>query len=409
MSGPGVVIVSTYPPEHCGVGRDAFQLVQSLRALRETRVVANRTGDPPLPDPLVFRGWQKGDWRYPFRVVSAVRDAQPDRRAVVHVMHHFFLYGGPRTVLLFPLLVLLLRWNGYRTVVQFQSVIDPNRIEPIRGLALERWRPSIFPRALRGFYRTLGRWADGVVVCTRSMRDLLVDQYHLDPQRVWVVPVGWQLSLPRLAASESAAPSSADRARAVVFHGFLDPTKGLGVLLEAFARLVADYPQLTLTFAGEVSPQLGPAGATFLDGLRRAARELGVEDRVRFTGYLDPRELDAVLGTAEILVLPYTMKFSHGGSASLSRLASAGKPLVASRISRFSDELHDGDDALLVSPGSVEELSTALRRLLSDPELETRLGARLRELASHRTWAESAAVLDRIVYPAVMDRGAKST
>ncbi len=402
-----MVIVSTYPPEHCGVGRDAFQLVQSLRALRETRVVANRTGDPPLPDPLVFRGWRKDDWRYPFRVVSAVRNAHPGRDAVVHVMHHFFLYGGPPTVPLFPLLVLLLRLNGYRTVVQFQSVIDPSRIEPVAGLALERWPPRILPRLLRGFDRILGRWSDGVVVCTRSMRDSLVDQYHLDAGRVWVVPVGWQFSRAPPVASESAKVVSPDRTRALVFHGFLDPTKGLDVLLPAFALLAPDFPQLSLTFAGEVSPQLGAGGPAFVAALRQRARELRVEDRVRFTGFLDAAELDELLRTAEILVLPYTMRFSHGGSASLSRLASTGKPLVASRISRFADELHDGQDALLVTPGSVGELSAAVRRLLSDPELEARLGAHLRELASHRTWAESASVLDRTVYPAVVDRRAR--
>lgn len=402
-----MVIVSTYPPEHCGVGRDAFQLVQSLRALREVRVVANRTGGPPLPDPLVFRGWWKDDWRYPFRIVSSVRAADPDRTAVVHVMHHFFLYGGRRTVPLFPLLVFLLRLNGYRSVVQLQSVIDPRRIEPVSGLALERWPPGIFPRLLRGFYRILGRWSDGVVVCTRSMRDILVDEYHLNARRVWIVPVGWQLSQAAPVPPLSGGDSPTSRKRALVFHGFLDPTKGLEVLLRAFALLVPDFPQLSLTFAGEVSPQLGGDGPTFVEALRQLARELHVEDRVRFTGYLDAAELDGLLRTAEIFVLPYTMRFSHGGSASLSRLASTGKPLVASRISRFADELHDGEDALLVTAGSVGELSAAIRRLLSNRELGARLGARLRELASHRTWAASAAVLDRTVYPAVVERGAR--
>ena len=401
MSAPPVALVSTYPPEHCGVGRDAFQLVRALRSRRNVRVFVNRTAEPPLPDPSVVVTWRKNDVFYPVRVARRLRRAYPRRDPVVHVMHHFFLYGGPATVPLFFLLALLLRLEGFRTVVQFQSVVDPDRVERVSELRVDRLPRGLLARLLGTYYRGIARFCAGTVVCTRSMRELLVGRYGLDPRRVWVVPVGWQV--PDREA-ESGSPVRTERGRAIVFHGFLDPTKGLEVLLDAFDEIAEALPDVTLVFAGELSPQLGASAEPYLASLRRRDSARRRATRIRFTGFLDGPALSAELGRATAFALPYTMLFSHGGSASLSRIASVGRPVVASRISRFDEELRDGETALLVPPGRPKELAEALRRVLTDGELARRLGENLRRLAARRTWEESARLLDEEVYAQIAPR-----
>lgn len=409
MSGrPTVVIVSTYPPEHCGVGRDAFQVVQPLRELRPVRVVANLADGTSLPDPSVEMVWRKNDPFYPWRIVNAVRRAAPDRRSIVHVFHHFFLYGGPLTVPLFPAAVLLLRLQGYRIVVQFQSVIDLDGME-WNGRAPSGLVRLVLIFLLRRFYRGVAGFSDAIVICTPSMRDLLIKAYHIAGRKLWLVPVGWQLSTTALSRDEAKRGLGLKGHRVILFHGFLDPTKGLDHLLEAFAELVLRFPDLMLVLAGETSPTAGMAGVTFVDHLRLRCRDMNLETRVRFTGYLDNTDLDRALAASDVIVLPYTMRFSHGGSASLSRIAGVGRPLVVSRISRFIDELVDEESALFVTPGDTRELSVAISRILEDPAFAESLGSNLASLARRRTWGTSARLLDQQVYPTSPSSSSTST
>jgi glycosyltransferase involved in cell wall biosynthesis len=55
--------------------------------------------------------------------------------------------------------------------------------------------------------------------------------------------------------------------------------------------------------------------------------------------------------------------------------ASAGKPLLASRIGGLQDIVVDGETGLLVTPGDIDALRRALARLIGDGELRERLGA----------------------------------
>ena len=389
-----LVVVSTYPPEHCGVGRDAFAFVQEVRALRPVEVVGNAVaGGTPVEPEAVF-AWTKDDLAYPWQILRAVRRAAPGGKGIVHVFHHFFLYGGPATILEFPLLLLLLRICGYRVVVQFQSVIEPDQLDsaPVEGLPVRPGGAAIW--VLRKFYRWCDRLSERLVVCTASMERLLGTVYGVAPGRVVVVPVGWQrpkAAAPALARDSVAGPT-------VMFHGFLDPTKGLDDLIDAVALASATDPDLRLVFAGEVSPHLAHDAETFLAGLRARLERHGISARARFTGYLDAEALREVLDTADLVVLPYTMRYSHGGSAVLSRVAGLGRPLVATRISRFDDELEDGVDALLVPPKDPAAIASAIHRLRTEPGLASRLGRAVREVAEGRGWDRSARIAQSQVY-----------
>ena len=400
-----IVVISTYPPEHCGVGRDAHQLVQALRRRREVIVLANEVAGAEPNRPEAEFAWRKNDLRFPFRLVRRLQQVAPGRGRIVHVFHHFFLYGGPATVLEFPLLVLLLRLRGYRVVVQYQSIVDPLELAAHgpEGLALP---PGGISRLLlERFYRAVDRWSDRLVVCTRSMSDRLVRIYGAPPSRVRIVPVGWRRSAERSSADGKASLGLAGR-KVLLFHGFLDPTKGLDDLIVAFARSAGRDPVWELVLAGEPSPHLPEGGRPFLEQLRSVAAKNGVAERMRLTGYLDEEALTLALASADLVVLPYTMQYSHGGSAVLSRVASLGRPLIATRISRFADELTDGAQALLVPPRDPAALAAAIDRLLNDPQLAARLGASLRQLAETRTWDRSADLLESEVYAPLERSGA---
>lgn len=396
-----VIFVSTYPPEHCGIGRDTFLLTKSLQDLRPVSVMANIVPGAALEEGSVSRVWRKNELRYPLAIVRKIERISKPSEAIVHLHHHFNLYGGPPTVALFPLLLILLRTRGYRVVVHFHSVIDPRELGGLMVPGTQRSSKWLVTRLLRVFVRLVASYSDRQVVCTASMRDMLVERYGLAAGKVSVMPVGWYEVDPASLKPPTKETLGLAQQTVIMFHSFLDPTKGLEDLLRAFASIHRSHPNTHLVLAGEVAPNSGAAGRAYVRALEKQVSDLSIQDAVTFMGYQDEANLTRTLAAADIFVLPYTMLASLGGSGSLSRLAGFGKPLVASRITRFADEIIDGETGLLVTPGHPEEIAAALQRLLDDPTLANRLGENLRSLAARRTWRASAELLDRTLYPSL--------
>lgn len=138
--------------------------------------------------------------------------------------------------------------------------------------------------------------------------------------------------------------------------------KGVDLVIEALARLATGHPGLRLLVVGH-----GPEQAA----LQALASRLGVAERVVFAGPVADAELAAHYHLASVFVMPSRF---IGAEASVEGLGlvyleamAAGLPVVAGRSGGVPDIVHDGENGLLVDPGSVAELVAALHGLLSDP------------------------------------------
>jgi L-malate glycosyltransferase len=163
----------------------------------------------------------------------------------------------------------------------------------------------------------------------------------------------------------------------VVFTGRLHPQKSLDVILDAWPN-VASRTAANLILVGQ-----GPERVR----LEERVRELGVVDRVQFTGAVDdPAE---ILRAADVFVLP---SVAEGMSNSLLEAMATGLPCLASNIGGNTDLLEGGTGILVPSqdPGA---WSAALLNVLENPDLAHRLG----ETARRRIDAEFA-------LPVVIDR-----
>lgn len=116
-----------------------------------------------------------------------------------------------------------------------------------------------------------------------------------------------------------------------------------------------------------------------LEGVAQAA---GVADRVVFTGARD--DARAVLGAADAALLPSRWE---GLPLVALEVAAGGVPLVATAVRGVRELLTDGVDALLVPAGDDAAMATAVRRVLGDPVLASRLVAGGRAIAADSTEA----------------------
>ena len=169
----------------------------------------------------------------------------------------------------------------------------------------------------------------------------------------------------------------------VGFLGTLKPWHGLGSLLEAFAGLDDELPRAQLLLVGD-----GPER----ESLEARASQLGISQRVHFTGAVAPETVPAWLASMDVAVAPYPpLESFYFSPLKLYEYLAAARPVIASRLGQISEVVEDGVSGLLVKPGCPMELRAALLRLAGDPELGKALGLAGRDwVLAHRTWRAAA-------------------
>lgn len=176
----------------------------------------------------------------------------------------------------------------------------------------------------------------------------------------------------------------------VLFVGRLEPRKGAKYLLRAFPAIRSEVPSARLIMVGG-----GP-----LSNYYRSHLPPGCGDRVVFAGRVSGEALARHYATADVFCSPATGGESFG--IVLTEAMSAGAVVVASRIAGYSAVARDGETALLVAPGSPEEIAAAVVRLARDEALRRRLTEAARRDVRQYAWERvTGRILD--IYRSVAD------
>lgn len=211
--------------------------------------------------------------------------------------------------------------------------------------------------SLRAPLRALVRASDAVTAVSNFTAARLRALAPEVPVRV--IPFGVSVS-PGAPQPAAGAPSTSLR---LLFIGRLVERKGLAVLLDALAQC----PGVSLEVLGD-----GPLRGA----LERRAARLG--ERVTFRGFVSAEEKARALAACDALVLPAVVDSlgdTEGQGVVLLEAMAVGKPVVASAAGGIVDLVRDEVEGLLVPPGDVAALATAVRRLGTDQGLCARLGA----------------------------------
>ena len=168
--------------------------------------------------------------------------------------------------------------------------------------------------------------------------------------------------------------------------------KGQPLLLEAVQALLRAGKSVRLLIVGS-----GPDEAR----LRERAGQLGVAEQVEWTGYLpDPME---AIERSDICVLA---SYNEGFPNVVVEYFAAGRPVVATAVGGVPEIVRQGENGLLVPPGSAGALSEALARLVDDSELRRRMGRNGRALVERELTVDVEVGRTQEVYDRVLrERG----
>ncbi len=143
--------------------------------------------------------------------------------------------------------------------------------------------------------------------------------------------------------------------------GRLAPEKKVDVILKAVAKVVEEFPTITLVITGHGSVE---------GSLKKLAADLGIEKNVRFLGFVDSALLPKLYRASDAYVL---MSTAETQSLSLMQAFAAGVPALTARSRGLVDYTPE-DCGFLIEPGNVDELASRISLLLNDPEIRERMG-----------------------------------
>ena len=156
--------------------------------------------------------------------------------------------------------------------------------------------------------------------------------------------------------------------------GRLDPEKGVLETVEAFARVNREYQDSELVVVG--TGELRQPAAVLAD-------ELGIANRVRFTGQMTPEQIAEELASAHVFLQHSRSHLgsSEGFGVTLTEAGASGLPLVVSRLGGMVDQVKDNVNGILFAPGDLAAQARAMLRLAGDEPLRLRLGEAARGLS----------------------------
>ncbi len=204
---------------------------------------------------------------------------------------------------------------------------------------------------------------EAVTSPSRKAADFLETETNLD--HVHAISCGIDAALYRPNFERSAE-------NRIIFVGRVSGEKHIEVLLRA---MVVIDPSLDakLEIVG---------GGDQMNQLKQMARDLGIQDRVTFTGYVTDEQLREALTRSTVFAMPSIAELQS--IATMEAMASA-LPIVAANAMALPHLVHEGENGYLFEPGSSQDLADKLSRVLRLPDAELRhmKEASLRYIAAH--------------------------
>ncbi len=334
-------LACTAPPQIGGIGQVAYDEVVGLceRGVKAV-LISSQSGSANVPG--IKQEVNADIIRLPtyIQVGNAAVVRGLDRMvADADILHlHYPWYGVAERLLLAP--------PKKPTVVTFHM-----------DAQADDWRGGMFSLHRRLIQPRLLRHATRILVSSRDYAEHSSLTSLIPELKNKIIQLPFALDTDFFSPQKNVIQSLEDDAQ-IFFVGGLDKAhhfKGLSLLLQAMVRLP---PSVKLTIVGDGEER--PA-------FEREVQAGGLVSRVTFLGRLSREALRDAYRDAHVLAFPSMSAAEAFGLVALEAQA-CGVPVVASRLPGVRTVVRDGETGILVTPGSVPELTHGLATLLKDQE-----------------------------------------
>lgn len=237
-------------------------------------------------------------------------------------------------------------------------------------------------RVKKRFRRRFFMHSGKVVAVTEGIKEALISEYKLPSEKIVVIHNGANVDLFReidMIKCKRQLGLNINN-RYVCFSGNLAPWQGLETLIKATPTLIEQIPEARILILG--------------DGMMRGklegmVKELNMESRFIFTGWVPYNDVPTYINSSEVCVAPF-VKQRICSPIKIYEYLSCGKPVIASFI-RNLDFLKDTKSGILVKPDDPEDLGNALIEVMMNKNKSKEMGTRGRQyVINEHSWLSVA-------------------
>lgn len=250
----------------------------------------------------------------------------------------------------------------------------PVIVHTFHGHVLHGYYGPLKNGLLRRLEQSLAWCTDRLVTVSEEVKRDLIDYGIAPAEKITVIPLGFDLdpflNSHSLHSDFRREMGLGDDIKLVGIVGRIFPIKNHALFLESAARISAQEPGARFVIVGD--GVLRPA-------LEQQARELGIADRVLFTGWR--RDLPRIYADLDLLVVSSD---NEGTPVSAIEAMASSCPVVATRVGGLPDLISDHRTGLLVPPRDADALAGAVVDLLRSPEMVREFCQNAREAVRQR-------------------------
>ena len=158
-----------------------------------------------------------------------------------------------------------------------------------------------------------------------------------------------------------------DNEKIILYVGRLVYEKGVQHLIAAMPKILSNYNDAKLIIAGR---------GGMMDGLRAEASNLGLNDKIYFTGYLNSKQVQKMYKCADVAVFPST--YEPFGIVALEAML-AGVPTVVSDVGGLDEIVTHGVDGMKSYAGNANSIADSVTALLYDHQLATNVSKKAKQ------------------------------
>ncbi|HIE43669.1 MAG TPA: glycosyltransferase [Candidatus Omnitrophica bacterium] len=358
-----VGVISTYPPEKCGIANYCYSAIQHLKKYQTLKFHLYPIETRPLQySEKVIYSIKRGEVE---SYLEAARTINRDDIDLVLMQHQFLLYGE----------------NGTITPL-FLEVIKKPLICVVHTV------PSCPLRGEEEALRSIGQKAKKIVVMTYYAKKLLQERFSYPSNKIEVIyhpyPPFIRLDREKAKMKLKIPPDYT----VLSTFGLLRREKGIEVAIEAL-RFLKDE-KIIYFIIGETHPEHHQKeGDTYRKELARIAEKMNVEGMLRWVGhFLTTEELNLYMCATDFYLAPYHTR-QQASSGSLTYALGVGR-IVLSTPFPFAREMLDGEKGVIVDYNSPEEIAKKIKALMYNPKKRREIERKVEELADEISWDRAA-------------------
>jgi len=170
--------------------------------------------------------------------------------------------------------------------------------------------------------------------------------------------------------------------RIISFIGRIHPTKGIDLLIKAFALVSRENPDTTLVIAGKGDEK-------YIRKCLLLAKKLGISNKIIYLGYIDELDKIGLIDSSDVIILPS----KHAGESYpiiVNEVKARGKPIVATNYGSLPYLILDGVEGVIVEPDPRSLASGIIKVLFNNN--------RYRPVTRINSWSEIVRLLEKIYY-----------